>query len=151
MTTKVRFATANDLETIVEMGSKFFELHPYKTEGSEYDHESTLKTVSDLLKDQILLVLEVDGKVEGMAGAIVVPCYWNFYEKQGVENFWWVNEEHRKGNGKRLRQALEKIAKARGAKYWVMVSLTTAEPEKLHKMYAKAGFNHIENVYMKVL
>lgn len=149
----IRFAKPNDHDALVRIGNDFFEFNPYRRHGAELDEPSLTRTL-DILRsgDNILIVGEVDGEVVGAAGAFVSPTFWNFNEKQGVEAFWWVDPEHRgDGNGKKIRQALERVAKNRGVKYWTMISLELSEPEKMHKMYAKAGFEHIENVYLKVL
>lgn len=148
----IRFATVNDYDALIRIGHAFFEFNPYKAHGAELHEESLLKTF-DTLRQQhnILLVGEVDGKVIAAAGAFVAPTFWDLRRKQGVEAFWWVDPEYRKGNGKKLRQALERVAKSRGVSFWNMISLETAEPEKMHKMYEKAGFSHIENIYLKVI
>lgn len=146
----IRFATQADYPALIEIGHKFFELNPYK-EHSSLDDSSLTVTLESLRTQHILIVLELDGKVVGAAGAFLAPVFWNHKDKQGVEAFWWVDPEYRKGNGKQLRQALERVAKARGVRFWNMISLETSEPERLHKMYEKAGFKHIENVYLKVI
>lgn len=146
----IRFAKEADFDALVRIGHDFFEYNPYK-EHSAIDDSYLRHTLSVLMTQHILLVGEVDGKVVGAGGAFVAPVFWNPNDKQGVEAFWWVDPEHRKGNGKKLRQALERVAKGRGVRFWSMISLELSEPEKMHKMYEKAGFKHIENVYLKVL
>lgn len=149
----IRFATVNDYDALVRIGHDFFEFNPYAKHGADINDDD-LRLTFDTLRGgrNILLVAEVDGEVVGAAGAFCAPTFWNNRELQGVEAFWWVDPEHRGGgNGKKIRQALERVAKSRGVKYWSMISLELSEPEKMHKMYAKAGFEHIENVYLKVL
>jgi GNAT superfamily N-acetyltransferase len=147
----IRFAKESDFDALVRIGHDFFEYNPYKKHGSVIDDNYLRHTLHTLMRSHILLVGEVDGEVVGAAGAFVSPVFWNPNDKQGVEAFWWVDPPHRKGNGKKLRQALERVAKGRGVRFWSMISLELSEPEKMHAMYGKAGFEHIENVYLKVL
>lgn len=149
---KIRKARESDFPALLRIGHDFFKLNPYN-EYSELDEGSLTDTFRNLIATQILIVMESDdGEVVGTAAAMMAPVFWNKVDVQGIEIFWWVDPEHRKdGNGKKLRQALEKIAKSRGVRFWNMVSMETSEPEKLDKMYAKAGFKRLENIYMKVL
>lgn len=148
---KIRFATSADYDELIRIGHAFFEFNPYR-QYSELDNDSLKLTFDNLRTQHVLLIAEEEDKVVGAAAAFIAPVYWNVKDKQGVEAFWWIDPPYRKdGNGKRLRQALERVAKLRGVKFWNMIALTTSEPEKLDKMYKKAGFQHIENVYTKAL
>lgn len=148
---RVRFATGADYDALFRIARDFFEFNPYKG-MSELDESSLANTFDNLRESHVLLVAEHEGEVVGAAAAFLAPVFWNAQDKQGVEAFWWIDPPYRAGgNGKKLRQALEKVAKSRGVRFWNMISLETSEPEKLDKMYAKAGFKRIENVYMKVL
>ena len=149
---KIRKAKESDFAELLRIGHDFFKLNPYN-EYSELDEDSLTDTFRNLIDKHILLVMDNDeGKTVGCAAAFMAPVFWNKTDVQGIEIFWWVDPEYRKdGNGKKLRQALEKVAKARGVRFWNMVSMETSEPEKMDKMYAKAGFKRLENIYMKVL
>ncbi len=148
----IRKAQEADVPALVAIGHKFQEFNPMKIHGdiSDVDLANNLRY---LMTQQILLVSATEeGQVVGCAAGIISPAFWNFSIKLGVEQFWWLDPEHRVGGeGKRLRQALERLAKSRGAVAWNMIALTTSEPEKLDKMYKKAGFTPAEIVYTKTL
>lgn len=148
---KIRLATTDDFEAIVAIGHKFFQHNPYR-HVSTLDDESLVATLHDLRANHVLLVAEVDGKVIGTAAAFVTPLFWNRNEKQGLEVFWWIDEEYRgDGNGKKLRLQLQTQAKVRGAKFWNMVALEDSMPDVVGAMYEKAGFKPVERIYMKAI
>lgn len=148
---KIRLASQADNDALVAIGHKFFQHNPYRHDSS-LDEASLVATLDDLRLNHVLLVAEVDGRVVGTAGAFVTPLFWNHNEKQGLEAFWWVDEEHRgDGAGKKLRLQLQTQAKLRGAKFWNMVALEDSMPDQVGQMYMKAGFRPVERVYMKVI
>jgi GNAT superfamily N-acetyltransferase len=148
---KIRLSSIADNDALLAISHKFFHHNPYRHDSS-IDEPSLLKTLEDLRTNHVLLVAEVDGKVVGTAGAYVTPVFWNHNEMQGLEVFWWIDEEHRgDGAGKKLRRQLQVQAKLRGAKFWNMVALEDSMPEAVGAMYESAGFKPIERVYMKVL
>jgi L-amino acid N-acyltransferase YncA len=147
----IRPALATDIPALVEIGHKFFALNPFRHKTS-IDEDSLAASLAGFIKDHVVLMAEIDGKVIGTAGAVIVPLYWNDNYFQGLETFWWLDPEHRgNGNGKALRAALEASAKEEGADFWVMMALEDSEPEKVGEMYKKAGLVPIEHSYMKAL
>lgn len=148
---KIRLATQADDQALIVIGHKFFEHNPYRV-ASTLDEASLLATFEDLRARHVLLVVEIDDKVVGTAAAFISPLYWNKNDLQGLEAFWWVDEEYRStGAGKALRVALQNVARVRGVKFWNMVALEDSMPEKVGAMYEKAGLKPVERVYMKVI
>lgn len=148
---KIRLATPDDFDALVRIGHKFFAHNPYRHE-SELDETSLVATLDDLRKNHVLLVAEVDATVVGTAGAYITPLFWNHSLKQGLEVFWWLDEEYRgDGNGKKLRIQLQNQAKLRGAKFWNMVALEDSMPDEVGAMYVRAGFKPVERIYMKAI
>lgn len=144
-------ATVDDVPALVNIGHRFFEHNPYR-KHSRLCEESLTKTLSHMIDNHVLLSFWLDAQVVGCAGAMIAPVYWNHDEWQGLELFWWLDEHARgNGNGKALRQALERAAKDRGVKFWHMACLEESEPERVSAMYLRAGMTQIERVFMKVL
>lgn len=148
---KIRKAMVKDFEALVAIGHKFFEFNPYR-HYTTLDEESLIYTLSDLMQNHVLLVLTDDDRVVGTAGAFVAPLFWNHNFKQGLEAFWWVDEEYRgAGTGAKLRLVLQEAAKLRGANFWNMIALKDSMYEQVCSHYERAGFSPAETVYMKVL
>lgn len=147
----IRKATQADYPILITIGHKFFEFNAYR-EHSRLDEISLLRTLHQLNTDHILLVVEYGGEIIGTAGAFIAPVYWNRHDLQGLEAFWWIDEEHRSaGAGKLLRQALQNEAQRKGAKFWNMIALRESMHDEVCRSYEKAGMTHVETVYMKVL
>jgi L-amino acid N-acyltransferase YncA len=147
----IRKAKYLDFAALVQIGHKFFEFNPHR-EFTDIDEESLIQTFEQLLREHLLLVVEVEDKVVGTAAAFIAPLYWNFGFLQGVEAFWWIDPEHR-GNkaGTRLRVALQQAAKDKGVTFWSMIALADSMHDQVCAVYKRAGFKHAESVYMKVL
>lgn len=92
----IRLATVEDMPALLRMSEEFLKEAPYTV---PYDEESCIETITDLInkpEDQgILLVSEVDGKVVGMFGGLLVPIYYNKNYKQSYEWWWWMDKEYR--------------------------------------------------------
>lgn len=146
----IREGTEADYPELLRIGRDFYEYNHVK-DYVEIDEES-LKATFQVLKDHILLVLEIDGKVHGAAAGFVAPLYWNLQYLQGMEMFWWIDPEYRNvSNGKELKEALEDAAKAKGVKFWNMIALESSSPEKVGAIYKASGYLPTEHTYMKVL
>lgn len=145
----IRRAVTGDYPALVAMGHKFFEFNPYR-HATTLDEESLLESIDAIGRSHILLVATVAEKVVGTAGAYIAPLYWNKNFLQGLEAFWWIDEEHRgNGAGKALRLALQAAAKDRGVQFWNMIALEDSMPEQVGAQYMRAGFKPVERVYMK--
>jgi L-amino acid N-acyltransferase YncA len=140
-----------DFDTMVDIGHKFFEFNAYR-HYTTLDEVSLLDTFTHLYLDGVLLVVEHEGKVVGMAGAFIAPLYWNHAYLQGLEAFWWIDSEHRgSGAGSELRKALQTAAKQKGAHFWNMIALKESMHDQVCAQYERSGMTPVETVYMKVL
>lgn len=147
----IREAVEEDFPALVEIGHKFFEFNAYRR-YMKLDEDSLCETFLQLCEDHVLLVVELEGKIIGTAGAFVAPLYWNHNYKQGLEAFWWIDPEHRQsGVGSKLRKELQSAAILKGADFWNMIALKESMHDEVCRQYEKAGMTHVETVYMKVL
>lgn len=147
----IRESQQGDYEALIAIAHKFFKVNAYRKHSS-IDEMSLLKTFHQLASDHVLLVVEAEGKIVGTAGAYIGPVYWNHKDIQGLEVFWWVEPEYRKGGvGKELRAQLQAAAALKGVKFWNMIALRESMHEEVCAQYERAGMQHVETVYMKVL
>jgi hypothetical protein len=146
----IRPATADDIPAILVLGRKFFDQAKW-AEIVEWDEASVQATLDLLLTSHVLLVLEKDRTVVGMAGALIYPFYFNIGHITGQEVFWWVEPDHRNGSGRSLREALESAARAKGARSFTMISVEHADhkPEAMARAYRMAGYVPSERCFIK--
>lgn len=138
----IRDATSDDIPRLLEMGAQFFGAAKLIEPGS-YDPETARKTCEHLIRDDsgILLICET-----GMIGGLVFPSYMTG-ELTAQEFFWWDSG----GAGLALLKAFEEIARGLGAKSVSMIALETLYPERVARIYQKAGYALRERSYMKVM
>ena len=144
----IRAAELSDIESILVLGERFFNKTEYSNHA-EFSKETTAETLKHLISDDngILLVLENDGVIVGMVGALLYPFYMTG-ELTGQELFWWCED---KGKGLSLLTELEQAAKNKGAKTFIMISLNNLAPERLDRLYLKNGYKRAEHTYMRIL
>lgn len=145
----IRDATKSDLSILLHMGEQFFNASGFN-ELTDYDRDSTRKTLELLMENGVLLVGESEGLVVGMVGALLYPFYFNSSHITGQELFWWVNEDQRKsGIGKKLLSGLEEKAKEMGAASFSMVALEKMNPKIMDRVYKMSGYFSAEHTYYK--
>jgi len=144
----IRTATREDIESILDMGDRFFSATKYSA-LMDYSRDATKKTIEHLIEDDlgILLVLDSGQGVTGMVGALLYPFYMSG-ELTGQELFWWSED---KGRGLDLLKALEGKAGELGAKTFSMISLDGLDEERLDRIYQKNGYERSEHSYLKRL
>lgn len=148
---RIRNAIQADYPALIAIGHKFFEFNAYR-KYSHIDELSLLRTFHQLASEHILLVAEVDELVVGTAGAFIAPLYWNHEHLQGLEAFWWIDPEFRRGGaGGELRKALQAVAEAKGVRFWNMIALKESMHDVVCSQYEAHGMIPVETVYMKVL
>lgn len=147
----IREAGIDDLPRLVCMGRDFFN----ETElwnVTSFDEQSAMKTLSAMItnKDSVILVAEKDGVVVGVAGAVIVPFYFNMAQQVAQEFFWFVEREYRNGSvGIRLYDALEQWARDGGAGLMSMAALG-CNPS-VSKFYFQRGYYQQETNYLRRL
>ncbi len=144
----VRPATPADDDVLVAMGREFYFTLPYR--DIPYCEQSARRWFAMMRDVGVLLVVEVGGRVAGMAGGLFAGCIWNDAYKVGSELLWWVHPVCRDiGAGKLLLQGLERAAVEAGCVRWSMV-LTNESPPEARRMYERAGYELSEASFTKV-
>jgi len=146
----VRQAKTSDLQRLAELGRAAVAAGAYTDIG--FNDDDFIEFASSIMNrpDSLVLVAEKeDGRVCGGIGIFVVPFYFNRAHTFIQEVFLWTDYP---GTGHLLMRAVERLAKARGAKQ-IMITLNTNT-----KRYARAsqylstnGYKHNESIYMRVL
>jgi GNAT superfamily N-acetyltransferase len=140
----IRKAVVSDLPAMVEMGRKFHEASGYG-DICEFDGLSFATTLQNA-PDAVFLVAEKEGKLVGMAGALVYPMYFNLHHRTAQEMFWWVDPEHR-GIGSKLFEALEEEVKKMGAQSLTMIVIERFS--WVGSYYEKRGFRPSERSFIR--
>lgn len=148
----IRHANHRDVPAMVEMGRQF---HCDAGWGdiTEFSNEDCAATLAKMvgLDDAILLVVEREGNLIGMAGGLASPIYFNHAHKTGQELFFWMEPGSRNGDGRQLLEALEEEAREIGCQSWVMISLDRIRPEATGLLYKRRGYRASEHSWIKRL
>jgi N-acetylglutamate synthase-like GNAT family acetyltransferase len=79
--------------------------------GLDWDVESTIITLRNIIDNGVFILAEDNGNVIGGAAAIIAPTPWNFKQLYFQEMFWWVEPEYRNTSvGIKLLKHLENKA-----------------------------------------
>lgn len=137
------------VEKSMKLLEKFFNATEYGN-ITEFDYESTLDTLLQLMQSGVVKVATQDSEVVGIAGGIIYPWYFNKQDITAQEVFWWVEPDHRgNGLGKELFKAFEDAIKQKGAKSLTMVALDSNKD--IGKVYKKEGYSPSEHSYIRRL
>lgn len=117
-----------------------------------FSSESTEKSARILIEGDagIILVLEREGIIVGTVVAILQPAVMNHHHLMGQELCWWIEPEYR-GMGKALLEALEERVKDMGAVTLDMIALESMRPKAVGAAYRRAGYQPLENHWVKEL
>ena len=147
----VRRATAEDLEQYLLLGAAFQQaspvhrLLPFNKEGFTDFFLSGLEE-----PDMGMWVVENNGKIIGIAGAVIYPMFFSRSNKVAQELWWWILPEARgNGIGKKLYDAIESWASARGAKALFMIALEDENTSKMEQIYRNNGYRPMERAFFK--
>lgn len=140
----MRCATEEDIPRLLEMGMRFHQSTSYKDHLTA-NPEQMSKIARHIASTGGLLVSEEDGQVVGMFGFVTFPHFLSG-ELIAGEVFWWVEPEHR-GEGKKLLQEAEKMARLAGAKRMQMI----APDERVGRLYERMKYKFVESAYQKTL
>jgi len=145
----IRSGVRGDIPQILAMGSNFWQQTIY---DEPFCNDTVIQMAEYCIHNQMMAVLEIDGKVVGFACGVLGPLLCNQEVKTGTELAWWVEPEYRGGSGSiRLLMYIEKLAKEAGVKYWNMVFMESSMPETIKHIYERLGYKINEVVYSKVL
>jgi len=148
----IRRATESDVSTIVEMSRKFY-VHTsyYNMSKIEMNEEDVGALARHLISSGLMHVAELDGKVVGMIGVILIPFMFNLDHIHAGEVVWWVEPEGQStGIGKALLQSIEAPAKAAGVTHIQMIDLVSSGSH-VAKLYEAFGYQLTERSYTKVI
>ena len=139
----IREASEADIPVLLEMGGRFA-AKARLGEHVGFDGPSVEATLRHLITSEDGIVL-----INGTAaiGGMVHPHPFNLAVKAGQELFWW-SEGH---DGLKLFEALEEAAKAKGARFWTMITLEALTPASLGRLYERRGYRALEHSYIKEL
>lgn len=148
----IRLATSDDIARIVKMG-ECFHAEAGWADISEFDVESCTATITNMIEQDagIVVVVENEGRLVGMAGGVISPIYFNYAHQTGQELFFWLEPSSRSGDGRSLLKALEDEARAKGCKSWVMIALDKIRPEATGMLYKRNGYRPSEHSWIKRL
>ncbi len=146
----IRASKPDDLPALVELG-RAFNLEADYAESVPFCPLSFGHTLACFGTAGLLVVVEEDGAVVGMAAADVAPSIANHAVRIGREAFWYIAPAHRKGIGKQLLAALECAAKNHGAMFFDVVAEDGKRSDALARIYRAASYNPTERTFRKKL
>ena len=93
---KIRRATIQDFDRIMEMMIDFANSSPYEAQHNPiYDDEYVRRLLCNFMQAGMILVGEVKGEIQGMLIAGIAPDVWLPEVKTMKEIAWWVDPDHR--------------------------------------------------------
>jgi GNAT superfamily N-acetyltransferase len=141
----IRPANDTDREWIAAEGKRFFDASGYG-EVCKYSSDDLMRSL-----ERAPIVL-VDDRRRAMAAAVLFPSFFDGQTILAQELFWWVGPEHRKsGVAIELLAALEKTAKALGAKAILMLAIDALDGERVASIYKRRGYRPAERTFMRKL
>lgn len=146
----IRAAKPDDMPAMLSMGRAFNEEAGY-AQTVPFCEQTFKMNLAIFGKADLLLAIEQEGHVVGMAAADVAPAICNFGVRIGQESFWYVDPERRKGIGRGLLTALECAAKSQGAVFMDVVAEAGKRSLALARLYQAAGYSPTGTIFRKKL
>ncbi len=148
----IRPAVKDDIPSIVDMSKKFYAHTSYCTASNIPMNDEDVEILAEhLINSGLMHVAELDSKVVGMIGLILMPFIFNSNFVHCGEVVWWVEPEAQSaGIGKALLLSIEAPAKAAGAVHIQMIDLISSGSH-VAKLYEAFGYQLTERSYTKVL
>ena len=140
----IRPATANDIEAIVALGVEFaIKSQPVHTMSVNVEKIKMVVTSAITSDDAILLVSDIDGKVEGIIFGLILPSY--FSDDKILQELALYSKKNR--GGLELIDTFEKEARLRG----IHKIIVGSKPDfyDLKKIYERKGYKLLETQYIK--
>lgn len=148
----IRPATEADMPKILEMSMRFYPITSYWTKSKmELDVEHVSVLILGLIENGMMHVAEIEGKVVGMIGLVVMPFLFNPAYTTAGEIIWWVEPKHwSEGIGRALLQSVTPQAAKMGIRNIQMIDLANS-PAQAGKLYESEGYELTERVWTKVI
>jgi Acetyltransferase (GNAT) family len=148
----IRPAEPDDVPALVLMGHAFFQETGHQQRyGVQFDPASFAQILGRLGEAGVLITAERFGQPVGMAAIDIAPAYWNNTVKLAQEVFWYLKPEHRVGHGGRLLNALQQLARDKGAILFSVVAEEGDRSKALGRLYRSRGYLLAETVYRRML
>lgn len=145
----IRVATADDIDTILDMGERFIAFGPHGKHVNA-DREQLRAGVSAFMQAGIFFLAESNGKVCGMLACALMPMWFAPNVLVAHELAWWVDEEARGSSAAmRLVMAYQAWAREVGAHVVTMSQLVAVNGEQVGRMLTKLGYEPSEMTYVK--
>lgn len=135
----MRFATAEDMANVLDMGETF---HRESGQLGRFDPATFATTIHGLMHqpNAALIVSE-----RGMIGGVLVPSFCDANWIQAIELFWWAQD----GQGIALLRAFEDWAESVGADE---VRITTQDANKRpNALLRRKGYEPMETSFKRVV
>jgi GNAT superfamily N-acetyltransferase len=145
----IRQAVIDDIPRMVGMGAEFHANTRYAG-VVPWDDASFAATLDNLMRAGRAWVYEKNGRVEGMAGALLHPMFFNARYLACQELFVWVNPSER-GAGMQLFDMLESWAIDQGARIMIIAFVPGLREKALDRLYRARGYALTDSFYTKVL
>lgn len=146
----IRNGTTDDIPAVVDMSFKFYAQTPYAAHVPLREDTAAGLALMTMRQDT-LLVAEVDGAVVGMLSAFIDRFTFNPDYFIVNELAFWVNEEARGSSiAVKMVRAMRERCREKGVKFFSMAALSSS-PEVAERLYKALGLSPIANVYMEVL
>jgi len=145
----IRKAELKDTQEIVGLVRRFFEEAIYDF-GLKLDQETIEVTVDNYINNLITIVAEVEGKVVGVTGGVLMPSIFDKNQNIAQETVWYVDKNYRNGSiGLKLIKAFEKECLSRGANLIIMGLMGNLNTDILDRYYRKRNYKVLERNYVK--
>ena len=148
---QVRLATIDDLPAYVEMARLFHLASPVR-DVLEFDAVGYAEFYKSALfnVDIGMWLAEVDGKLVGIAGALMYGIYFSPDTRVAQELWWYLAPEARgTGAGAVMFAHIEQWASSQKAKAIFMIALENERVGSMVKVYGRAGYFPTERTFMK--
>lgn len=137
----IRRATLDDLDFVVKLGCKFYEISPWR--GAVAFNE-------DDLRDFLTTLITGTGVIfiddNSMCGGMLTPLYFNHSAKVAAELFWYSD-----GKGTEVREAFEDWAIDAGANLVQMTCLANEREGAMRRLYGRQGYDAKEVSLFRVI
>ncbi len=145
---KLRLATEDDFDNLVEIGRAFHKESGYPQEFDEKVVGQLILNFFKTPKTEAIIIVAVKGDeiIGAIAGGIAPGLFWS--ELTSTELMWWIATEHRKGKiGLELYSAYEYWA-INIAKCKYISSAHLGDP-RLDKFFERKGYKKQEQAFIR--
>jgi len=147
----VRNAIAEDFPRYLPLAQAFYAASPVNG-VIPFDDEGYANFFLQAVQNPSMGVwlAEDDGKIVGIAGALLYPMYFSPSSMVVQELWWWLTPQVRgKGAGKAMYDMIESWAIANNATALFMIALEDDRVGKMANLYTRKGFRPMERTFIR--